>query len=324
MKTVLISLALLAMSSVPARALEPSVASDAAGAEAEAGADALESASADALMMAADGPDMNPPETLPAPPPAEPYRLSTFARQTKSVRWEVLAAASAITATRLSDVTSGGSKFHFKNEGWFGKSTYSLGMDKMHHAWKTYVITDVLESIIRRRTGEKAGAAKTGAILSLGLLTYGEIMDGFTARTGFSNQDMTVHLAGAGLSLLRNTVPGLRDKLDFRMEFKPTFGGEGLHLVDQLEKRKYFLSAQLSGFKGTRDTPWRFVELHMGYYARGFSDRSKLEGEPRKRRLFVGVGFNVQALFSRHPQSRIERYAKGALDYVQIPYTLVN
>jgi hypothetical protein len=94
--------------------------------------------------------------------------------------------------------------------------------------------------------------------------------------------------------------------------------------VDQLEKRKYFLSTQLSGFKGTRDTPWRFVELHMGYYARGFSDRARLEGEPKKRRIFVGMGFNVQALFSRYPKSRIERYAKGALDYVQIPYTLVN
>jgi hypothetical protein len=322
MKTILFPFAIFALSCTPALALEPSATPDAAGSEADA--DSVEPVSADALMVTSSGPDMNPPESLPVPPPAEPYRLSTFSRQAKSVRWEVLAAASAITATRLADVTTGGSGFHFKNEGWFGKSTYSLGMDKMHHAWKTYVITDVMESIIRRRTGEKAGAAKTGAIISLGLLTYGEIMDGFTARTGFSNQDMTVHLAGAGLSLLRNTVPGLRDKLDFRMEFKPTFGAEGLHLVDQLEKRKYFVSAQLSGFKGTRDTPWRFLELHMGYYARGFSDRSKLAGEPQKRRVFLGLGFNVQALFSRQPKSRIERYAKGMLDYVQIPYTLVN
>ncbi len=322
MKTVLYSLALLALSSMPAHALEPSATPDASGADVAMGA--ADSDNFEALMVSADAPDMNPPETRPALQPAEPYRLSTFSRQAKSVRLEVLAAGVAITATRLSDVTTGGSKFHFKNEGWFGKSTYSLGMDKMHHAWKTYVITDVMESIIRRRTGENAGAAKTGAILSLGLLTYGEILDGFTARTGFSNQDMTVHLAGAGLSLLRNTVPGLRDKLDFRMEFKPTFGAEGLHLVDQLEKRKYFLSAQLSGFKSTRETPWRFVELHMGYYARGFSDRAKLAGEPQKRRVFVGLGFNVQELFSRHPNSRIERYAKGALDYVQIPYTLVN
>mgnify|MGYP001367821442 CR=1 FL=1 len=322
MKTMFLSLALVALSSAPACALESLSAPNSAGSEAVT--EGVDAEGAEALMVSVEGPDMNPPETLPSPPPVEPYRLTTFSRQAKSVRWEILAAGAAMTATRLKDVTTGGSGFHFKNEGWFGKSTYSLGMDKMHHAWKTYLITDVMESIIRRRTGEKAGAAKTGAILSLGLLTYGEILDGFTARTGFSNQDMTVHLAGAGLSLLRNTVPGLRDKLDFRMEFKPTFGAEGLHLVDQLEKRKYFLSAQLSGFKGTRDTPWRFVELHMGYYARGFSDRAKLAGEPQKRRIFVGLGFNVQALFSRHPKSRIERYAKGALDYVQIPYTLVN
>lgn len=321
MRPILLLCAPLALASAPACALDTEAMPD--GAEPGVVDSVDPAASPDILMKAADGPDMNPPEALPLHEP-EPYRLKTFSRQAKSVRWEMLAGVAAMTATRWSDVTTGGSKFHFTNEGWFGKSTYAFGMDKMHHAWKTYVMTDVLESIIRHRTGEKAGAAKTGAILSLGLLTYGEVMDGFTKRTGFSNQDMTVHFAGAGLSLLRNTVPGMRDKIDFRMEYKPEFGGTGLRLVDQLEDRKYLLAAQLSGFKGTRDTPWRFVELHMGYYARGFSPTAKAEGVAPKRRIFLGLGFNVQALFARKPKSRVERYAKGVLDYIQIPYTLVN
>lgn len=273
-------------------------------------------------------PDMQRPaladETPFAVPDPEPYRLSTFARQTKTVRWEVLGVAAAMAATRMKDITKGGSKFHFKNEGYFGKGTETLGMDKMHHAYKTTVIADVLDGLISKRMGSGRGAGTTSAILSLGLMTYGEILDGFTARTGFSNQDMVIHFAGAGIALLRNRVPGMRDKLDFRMHMIPTFSGEGLRLADQLDKRKYLLAGQLGGFKRWEDTPLKYVEVHLGYYGRGFTERDRLAGAPLKRRVFVGLGFNMQALFPKRPATRLGRLAKGTLDYIQVPYTLIN
>lgn len=63
-----------------------------------------------------------------------PYRLSTLRDQAHSVRWEVAGMAAVMTATRIKDVTKGGSDFHFKDEGWFGRSTQTLGMDKLHDA----------------------------------------------------------------------------------------------------------------------------------------------------------------------------------------------
>lgn len=253
-----------------------------------------------------------------------PYRLSTFQHQAGTVGWEMIGLTAALTATRFKDITKGGSAFHFKSEGWFGRKTESLGMDKIHHGWKTYVIADVLHSLVAHRTGNARGSAYTGSLLALGLLTYAEVLDGFTARTGFSNEDMVSHLAGAGLSLFRNTVPGLREKIDFRMAIGTQGLGKDLRLVDQLSDRKYLLATQLSGFRRFEASPLRFVELHLGYYGRGFSMTERSAGDPLRRRIFVGVGFNVQQLFSARPRSAVERLAKGAFDYIQLPYTSVR
>lgn len=259
--------------------------------------------------------------TEPAETIREPYRLPTFGRQAGAVGWELAAITAAVTATRVKDVTKGGSHFHFKSEGWFGRNTETLGMDKMHHGWKSYFMTDILQTLIEERTGDRRGAAYTSALLGLGVMAYAEVLDEFTARTGFSNEDMAIHVAGAGLSLVRNIVPGLREKIDFRMEMKPTGKGDDLHLINQLAQRKYLLAAQLSGFRALEESPWRFVELHVGYYGRGFTEIERARGDPLRRKLFVGIGFNVQQLFSARPGSRVERIAKGAFDYIQLPYT---
>lgn len=253
-----------------------------------------------------------------------PYSLSRFGDDAGEVGWEMAGIVAAVTATRFKDVTKGGAPFRFKKEGFFGKNTESLGMDKLHHAWKTYVMADVLQGIIEKRTGDNKSAAYSAALLSLGVMTYAEVLDGFTRRTGFSKEDFVIHFAGAGFALTRNAVPGLRQKLDFRTQINPSGLGKDLRLVDQLGERRFLFAAQLSGWKKFEDTPWRFVELHGGYYARGFTDAQRARGDPLRRRLYVGVGFNVQQLFERKPKSFVGRVARGAFDYIQLPYTSVN
>ena len=253
-----------------------------------------------------------------------PYGFSTYAEQTGKVGWQVLAVTAAITATRFKDFTSEGSKFYHRNEGFFGRNTKSLGMDKMHHAWKSYVLTDVLQSIIENKTGDRKGAAYTSAILGFGIMAYAEVLDGYTARTGFSREDVAVHAFGSAVSLVRNVVPGMRDKLDFRMEANPFNSGGGLNLVNQLSRRKYLFATQLSGFRKLESSPLRFAEIHVGYAGRGFTPEERLRGEPLKRKIFFGLGLNVQKLFARKPKSKIERYAKGVFDYYQPPYTAIR
>jgi uncharacterized protein YfiM (DUF2279 family) len=257
-------------------------------------------------------------------PPAGRYTVSIFRKHTHSVKWEIAGAAAAMTATRIGRVVKNGPTFGFKSEGWFGKSTTSLGMDKVHHAYKTYVIADVMQGLIQKRSNGDRASVTSGALIGLGLMTYGELFDGLTKGHGWSNEDMTVHLAGAGFAMLRNNIPGMRDKLDFRMLTMPTFRGDQTDLVNLLAQRKYLLAVQLDGFERFERTPLRYVELHLGYYGRGFTDRERALGAPLKRNIYVGVGLNLQQFWPKKPKSMVARLSKGTLDYIQLPYTSVQ
>lgn len=257
--------------------------------------------------------------------PREKYELTHLVRDTKAVTWPLIGLGAAITATRIGTLVSHPSGFSLRHEGWFGRNTQSLGMDKLHHGFKTYVIADVLQGIIAKKTGDRRSAAYTGALLGLGMMTYGELFDGFSKGHGWSNEDMMIHVAGAGVALLRNGIPGMRDKLDFRMEMRPSLRNDALQLVNQLDDRKYLFALQLSGFKKLKKGPLRFAELHLGYYGRGFTETERLRGDPLRRKIFFGIGLNVQEiLFGRKSTSRSARLARGVLDYIQPPYTSVE
>ena len=252
----------------------------------------------------------------------KPYRLSTLGRDIGKTKWELLGVTAAFTATRIGTLVNNPTGFHVVKEGYFGRGTESLGMDKLHHAYKTYVLADVLQTLIARRTGEGEAAALSGAVISFGMFTYAELLDAFSRGHGWSNEDMVMHIGGAGVALARNLVPGLRDKLDFRMEIVPTFKGDFWRLKNQLADRKYLFAVKLAGFDRIRDTPLRFLELHGGYYARGFSDIERQRGDPLRRNVYFAIGLNVQQLlFGRNKREAfVGRMARGAFDYLQVPY----
>ncbi|MBU3078305.1 YfiM family protein [Sphingomonas sp. XMGL2] len=226
-----------------------------------------------------------------------------------------------INVKKMTEVGTRG--FHFQNEGWFGKSTLNLGVDKLAHAFNTYAISDILYARLRRKT-DAPSAAVTAAVLASGLQIYSEFFDAVKKSSGFSVQDVAFNTAGAALSALRNSVPGMRDKLDFRLLFIPnsdiyTFmGGE------HYEQERFLLALQLSGFEAFKHTPLRFVELHAGYYGKDFSGPDRDAGKIPQRKPFIGIGLNLQELLFPHPRSRAAKIGRGALDYFQVPYTAVH
>jgi hypothetical protein len=79
-------------------------------------------------------------------------------------------------------------------------------------------------------------------------------------------------LLGAGFSILRNSVPDLRETLDFfRMEYQPS-GYKGFDPLADYAGQKYLFALKLASFEAIRESPLRFVELHAGYYTRGFTN----------------------------------------------------
>jgi hypothetical protein len=265
-----------------------------------------------------------PPVTGPLPVPengpADDRPRLSFGKRVEAAKWETAAIFGYMTATQIA-VTKGTRSFHFQDEGWFGKNTTNLGIDKLTHAYNSYLLAELLHWRISRKTGDAHGSAFTAAVLASGLMVYSELFDAHKKTSGFSVQDVLSNTAGAAFSALRNTTPGLKDKLDFRLLLIPNSDIITLKGKRHYEQQRFLMALQLGGFDTFRDSPLRFVELHAGYRATGFTNPQRQRGERLRRSVFLGVGLNLNELFFRNSRSGVGRIAGQALNYIQVPYT---
>jgi len=252
-------------------------------------------------------------------------RRLSFGSHVKAIKTEMAVAFGYMTVVNVAKIINRGetSSFSTIDEGFFGKDTRNLGVDKLAHAHNTYMLADLIGARIRKNTGTTRGTAVTAAVLASGLMLYSEIYDGF--KGGFGVNDLVFNGLGAGFSVLRNTTPGLAEKLDFRVLLIPNnqiYSPTGPKHYRQL---RYMFAVELAGFNQFERSPLRFVELHAGYYGKGFTDKEVDRGDPRQRKLFAGIGLNLnELLFKRAPRTRFARAASQALDYWQPPYTYVH
>lgn len=256
---------------------------------------------------------------------AEPLdRDASFGQRAGAVKWELIGSVAYLTFNNVNVIAGETQSFRFVDEGFFGRNTGQLGVDKLSHAWNGYVFTDVLYKRMARKVGGGAKTAWTAAALGMAFQTYGEIYDGFHRGSGWSWQDMGFNAAGAGFSVLRQTVPGVADKIDYRTYFVPVSRPDGLGEPDRFEKQRFLLALKGSGFAGVRDTPLRLVELHVGYRGKNFSGKDREAGLVPERRVFVGVGFNLSEALFKNRRGGAASVARSALEYVQLPYTAAH
>ena len=251
-------------------------------------------------------------------------RYKSFGSQIGAVKWEMAAILGYYTAI------NGGKLFeyptwpHFHKEGWFGAGTKNLGVDKLAHAYSAYVLSDLIYYRLKRKTGNAPGIALTAAVLASTTMLYTEVWDSIEPSAGWSWEDVAFNSLGAGFSLLRNAVPGLDQKLDYRMMIVPNSNIINTQGKRHFEQQRYFFALKLGGFKTFEKSPLRFLDLHLGYYGKDFTNEDRAAGVIPKRRIFVGVGLNIRELFFKNSKSRIGRAAGEAMDYFQLPYTALH
>jgi Predicted periplasmic lipoprotein (DUF2279) len=250
------------------------------------------------------------------------YDLDQFTTQVSAIGWDVAGAYGLAAAIGFSDWDWGSEPFHFESEGWFGEDTKYAGMDKLGHAYTGYVLTEYFTQRIAHSTEDRAGAALTGAVLGMGIQAYVEILDGFS-NNGFSTEDLVADGLGVGFSVLRNSIPGMAEKVDFRMEYLPSGNDGRFRPYHDYSGQKYVLVLKLSGFEEFEDTPLRFVELHAGYFARGFTEQEQADGKDVRREPYLAVGFNLRELLGMAPvgDTTPGMAAERFLEYTQLPYT---
>lgn len=261
-------------------------------------------------------------------PVAWSYSPSEFFGNVRQIPWETAAIVGGTLALGFGDWDWGSASFHFADEGFFGKDTHNGGMDKLGHTYGTMLLSDFFAASLERRHVNQRSAALTGAIMGWGVMAMVETFDGFSKDYGFSPQDIVANTVGATFSFLRNTVPGLKGKLDYRLEYVPSGYDTGFKPHSDYAGQKYILALKLAGFEQFEETPLRFFELDVGYFTQGFKQsEAKDRGIDPTRHLFVAIGINVeQVLFGYQEEGEhfAERAARAALQRVQIPYTYLT
>ncbi len=248
-----------------------------------------------------------------------PYR--GFFQQAGTIKTELAILFVYIGAQSIPKLFKKTAPFHFKDEGWFGKDTANIGMDKLTHAFNTYLIADILHARLHRNTEGSEGDAATAGILAAGVMALNEISDGIETDSGYSMQDIAMNLTGATLSVLRNTVPGLKDKFAFKIEIMPNDQIYSHVGKKHYAQQRFLFALKGAGFEGLKRSPLRFLDLQIGYYATDFLNSDRARGIEPKRHLFFGLGLNLGELLFGRSESRFGKAAYSVLDHVQLPYT---
>jgi len=208
----------------------------------------------------------------------------------------------------------GSASFRFQSEGWFGMDTGSGGQDKLGHAFSSYLMAEFLYLRLRSYYGRQDVVTPLPALFSWTLMLYVEFFDGFSVDHGFSYEDLLMDAAGATASFLRQRVPGLARAFDFRMEYYPSAGMRELHPMIDYSGQKFLLALKPAGFGAPKESFLDLVELHLGYYTRGFSDDDAPYFREKQAHLYFGLGANLERILFE-PVGPREAYAGTPLDY---------
>jgi hypothetical protein len=222
-----------------------------------------------------------------------------------------LSGAGVITAWGVANWDYFSRKPQIKSEGWFGQNTKEGGVDKLGHVFVTYATAQGISSLMEQSwcfTPEEA--AWYGALSSFAMLGFMEAGDSFSDY-GFSSEDFIANALGSLASYYRYRHPGLARKVDLRWEIGLDPGQ--MDIATDYENSKYLVALKLNGFELFDKSLLKHVELHAGYFARGYSEANK----PDERNLYMGIGLNLTDLFRRGGHRRVATL----LNYYQPPAT---
>lgn len=197
------------------------------------------------------------------------------------------------------------------SEGWFGRDTKSGGADKLGHAYTSYIMTHAFTSTYQSWGYDDETASIYGSLSSFGLQALMEVGDSFS-KFGFSYEDLIANAVGTGTGYLMWRYPEISDKIDFRIEYTPAF--DTADFITDYEHYKFILALKLNGFELFHNGPLSYLELHMGYFTRGYADQNPDNNE---RNLYFGIGINLSKFFSQRGHKKISTF----LNYYQTPYS---
>jgi len=247
-----------------------------------------------------------------------------------SLSWELTGLVGGIAYLGIEEWNWGSASFSFNSEGWFNMDTGSGGADKLGHLYTSYLFSEFLTNRLYDKSGDIEYSAWNSAVFSWGLMMFVEAFDGYSADHGFSHEDVIMNTTGIAVSYLKNTVPGLDEKLDLRIEYHPSKGMKGFHPITDYTGLRYSLALKLAGFDSIKETPLKFLELQLGYYAQGFKSQDEPYFSKRSANVYLGLGLNLTEVLFKPLKTYWKNdnvlldYSDTFLRYYQMPNTYLR
>ncbi|MEN8210438.1 MAG: DUF2279 domain-containing protein [Thermodesulfobacteriota bacterium] len=198
------------------------------------------------------------------------------------------------------------------DEGWFSMDTKEGGADKLGHFYLSYTLSHILAATYENWGYSQKKSAMLGALSSFSIMNWMELGDSFS-DFGFSYEDFLMNSIGSIVGYFIYINPELSRKIDFRIEYKPSF--DQIDIFTDYERLKYIFALKLDGFDCVENKILKYLELHIGYYARGYSD-----GLNKERNIYIGIGINLSKIFNDFSMQKLSKIT----NYIQIPYTYTS
>ncbi len=209
--------------------------------------------------------------------------------------------------------------FEFTNEGWFSYDTKYGGADKLGHAFSTYFAVQAFSSVYERWGYDRHEGNVYGSLSAWATFFMVEVADA-TSRHGFSYEDLVVDTIGALVGFWRREYPGFEKRVDFRVEYWPSYAvtsGDDTDIASDYSGYKYLMALKGSGFDMTSSTWLQYLELQAGYFTRGYQNGDEDHyGDPH-RVLYGALAVNLTHIFDKHNWNKTASF----LRYYQVPYT---
>ncbi len=202
---------------------------------------------------------------------------------------------------------------HAQSEGWFGRDTSEGGADKLGHFYTTYTLSHIFSNRLECWGYSTKKAAMWGTLTSLSLMQFMEFGDSFS-EYGFAKEDFFMNCLGGLAGYISYRYPELSQKVDFRVEYVPDFSTADI--LTDYENTKYLAAIKLSGFEAIKSELLKNLEIHVGYYTRGYSSNS----DNKSRTLYLGLGI----IFSRILKKASWHKTSTFLNYYQPPFTYIS
>ncbi len=181
-------------------------------------------------------------------------------------------------------------------------------MDKLGHTFSAFQISAISSATWQWSGMSKQKSDRLGSLISLGIMSSIEVLDGFSAGYGASVSDVVANAAGTGLYWGQQALwneTRIYPKYSFHRTryapIRPSLLGHGLaeEMLKDYNGQTQWLSVDMDKFM--RFPKWLNFSLGMGaegmVYATDASNRNA--GYNPYRKFFVGVDFDLTAFKSK-------------------------